>query len=115
MLCPNSEDPEWLRAWNGDPLDEVHYDDALWVYTICAFKEWKNCDVTRWNDPIINWLFLMGCPDWTGVDNRMVLGIQVMWFGTVVLSRVILLLHALEDKVPLPSLLFCCQRWLTLF
>ena len=80
-------------------LDEVHYDDALWVYTIRAFEEWKNHDVTRWNDPIIDWLFLMGCPDWTGVDNRMVSGIQVMRFGTVVLSWVIPLIHALEDNV----------------
>ena len=51
-------------------VDEVHYDDALWAYTICAFEEWKNRDVTRWNDPIIDRLFLMGCPDWTGVDNH---------------------------------------------
>ena len=97
-----------MKTWNEDPLDEVHYDDALWVYTIRAFKEWKNCDVTRWNDLIIDWLFLMGCPDWMGVDNCTVTGIQVMRFGMVVLSRVIPLIHALEDKMPLPSLLFCC-------
>ena len=107
-MRPNSEDPERLKVWNEDPLDEVHYDDALWVYTICAFEEWKNCDVTHWNNPIIDQLFLMGCPDWTGVDNHTVSGIQVMRFGTVVLSWVIPLIHALEDKVPLPSLLFRC-------
>ena len=110
-MHPNSEDPEQLRVWNEDPLDEIHYDDALWAYTIRAFEEWKNRDVTRWNDPIIDRLFLMGCLDWTGVDNRMVSGIQTMRFGMVVLSQVIPLIHALEDKVPFPSLLFCCQRW----
>ena len=89
-------------------MDKVHYNDALWAYTICAFEEWKNHDVTHWNNPIIDWLFLMGCPDWTGTDNRTITGIQVMQFGMVVLSRVIPLIHALEDKVPLPSLLFCC-------
>ena len=78
------------------------------AYTIHAFEEWKNHNVTHWNNPIIDQLFLMGCPDWTGVDNHMVLGIQVMRFGTVVLSQVIPLIHVLEDKVPLPSLLFCC-------
>ena len=70
-------------------MDEIHYDDALWAYTIRAFEEWKNRDVTRWNDPIIDQLFLMGCLDWTGVNNSMVSGIQVMQFGTVVLSWVI--------------------------
>ena len=73
-------------------------------YTIRAFEEWKSRDVARWNDPIIDQLFLMGCPDWTGVDNRMVSGIQTMRFGTVVLSRVIPLIHALENKVRLPYL-----------
>ena len=38
-------------------MDEVHYDDALWAYTIRAFEEWKNRDVNRWNDPIIDRLF----------------------------------------------------------
>ena len=90
-------------------MDEVHYNDALWVYTICAYEEWKNRDVTHWNDPIIDRLFLMGCPDWMGTDKRMITGIQVMRFGTVVLSRVIPLIHALEDKVPLPSLLFVAK------
>ena len=103
-MRPNSEDPERLKVWNEDPLDEVHYDDALWAYTIRAFEEWKNRDVARWNDPIIDRLFLMGCPDWTGVDNRTVAGIQTMRFGTVVLSRVIPLIHALEDKVRLSHL-----------
>ena len=107
-MRPNSEDPERLKVWNEDPLDEVHYDDTLWAYTIRAFEEWKNRDVTHWNDPIIDRLFLMGCPDWTGVDNCTVLGIQTMRFGMVVLLQVILLIHALEDKVPFPSLLFRC-------
>ena len=97
-----------MKTWNEDPLDEVHYNDALWVYTIHAFEEWKNRDITSWNDPIMDWLFLMGCPDWTGVDNCTVSGIQVMRFSMMVLLRVIPLIHALEDKVPLPSLLFCC-------
>ena len=101
LYCPNSEDPEQLKTWNKDPLDEVHHDNALWAYTMHAFEEWKNCNVTCWNDPIINQLFLMGCLDWTGTDNCMITGIQVMWFGVVVLSWVILLIYALEDKVHL--------------
>ena len=107
-MHPNSDNPEQLKTWNEDPLDEVHYNDALWAYTIRAFEEWKNRDVTRWNDPIIDQLFLMGCLDWTGTDNCMISGIQVTQFGMVVLLQVIPLIHALEDKVPLPSLLFHC-------
>src|SRR6202034_2300891 len=94
-----------LRTWNEDPFDEIHYDDALWAYTIRAFEEWKNRDVARWNDPIIDRLFLMGCPDWVGFDNRTVSGIQTMRYGVVVLSRIIPLIHRLEDMVRLPSLL----------
>ena len=75
-----------MKMWSEDPLDEAHYDDALWGYTICAFEEWKNRDVAQWNDPIIDWLFLMGCPDWMGVNNCTVSGVQTMRFGTVVLS-----------------------------
>ena len=45
---------------------------------------------------------LMGCPDWMGMDNCMIMGIQMMWFGTVVLLQVIPLIHALEDKVSPP-------------
>ena len=33
--------------WNKDPFDEVHFDDALWAYSIRAFEEWRNRDVNQ--------------------------------------------------------------------
>jgi hypothetical protein len=104
-LRPTSNSARLLEAWDEDPLDEVHYDDALWAYTIKAFEDWKARDVDHWNDPIIDRLFLMGGPDWHHPDAQTNAGIQTMRFGLVVLSRLQKLIHQLEDKVRLPSLL----------
>ena len=67
------------------PLDrvEVHFDDALWAYSIRAFEEWRNCDVNQWLDPVVDCLMLMGCPDWVNPDNWTASSIQPMWFVTV--------------------------------
>ena len=69
--------------WNEDPFIEIHFDDALWAYTIRAFEEWKNHDVDQWTDPIVDCLMLMGCPDWIDPDCCMSAGIQAMWFAMV--------------------------------
>ena len=73
--------------WNEDPFDEVHFDDALWAYSIRAFEEWRNRDVNQWMDPIVDRLMLMGCPDWVDPDNRTASSIQLMRFATVWGSR----------------------------
>ena len=73
--------------WNEDPFDEVHFDDALWAYSIRAFEEWRNHNVDQWMDPIVDCLMLMGCLDWVDPDNRTASSIQSMRFAMVWGSR----------------------------
>ena len=69
--------------WNEDPFNEIHYNDALWAYTIRAFEEWRNHNVDQWTDPIVNRLMLMGFPDWVDPDCCQLARIQAMQFVMV--------------------------------
>ena len=68
-------------------LDDCHFDDAIWGYTVCAFDDWKNRDPSRWNNPVLDNLFIMGSLDWIGENHRYAQSIQSMRFALVLGSR----------------------------
>ena len=61
-------------------LDDCHFDDAIWGYTVCAFDDWKNWDPSQWNDPVLDDLFIMGLLDWIGENHRYAQSILVRTF-----------------------------------
>ena len=94
-----------IDAWWSTTLDNCHFDDAIWGYTIRAFNDWKNWDLSRWNDPVLDDLFIMGLLDWIGENHRYAQSIQSMRFTLVLGSQLKMELVRLEDLVWLPSLL----------
>jgi hypothetical protein len=84
--CPNSDDFA-EDFWNADTLDECHFSDALWGYTVRVFKEFRNRDEGRWTDPVFNRLITMGCEDWRKADTRGPQAILAMRYSVALASR----------------------------
>jgi hypothetical protein len=105
--CPEGARPWNATEWNEDCFDELHYDDALWAYTIRAFEAWKNRDVDQWDDPVVDRLMLMGCPDWIDPNARMPASIQAMRFATVFGERLMQRIIKNEVEVRAPLYIFC--------
>ena len=67
--------PEERRAnWENDMANDLHHDDARWLWAVKAahsFVEWRGQGIM---DPVLHGLFSMGLFDWTGEDNRLTLG-----------------------------------------
>ena len=74
-----------VDAWRSTTLDNCHFDDALWGYTV--FDDWLNRDPSQWNDPVLDNLFIVGSLDWIGENYRYAQSIQSMWFALVLGSR----------------------------
>ena len=94
-----------VDAWRSTTLDNCHFDDAIWGYTVRAFDDWSNRDPSRWNDPVLDNLFIMGSLDWIGENHRYAQSIQSMWFALVLGSQLKMELVWLEDLVRPQSLL----------
>ena len=86
-------------------MDDCHFDDAIWGYTVRAFDDWQNWDPSQWNDPVFDNLVIMGSWDWIRENHRFQQSIQSMRFTLVLGSRLKMELMRLEDLVRLPSLL----------
>ena len=90
-----------IDAWKNETFDDLHYDNALWAYTIRAFEEWRNCNIRRWNNPVFNRLMIMGSEDWMGENHWHAQSIQAMRFVMVMGSRLKQEDIRIEEKVRL--------------
>ena len=71
-----------------------------------AFDNWKNQGPAQWQDPVLDWLVLMGTLNWAGFDHHhYTQSIQCMWYSFVLGPQLKLELMKLEDLVHPPSLL----------
>ena len=86
-------------------MDDCHFDDAIWGCTVRAFNDWQNQDPSRWNDPVLDDMFIMGSLDWIGENHRYQQSIQSIRFALVLGSWLKMELMRLEDLVWHPSLL----------
>ena len=59
---------QWFNEehWADDILNECHYNDHLWGYTICVMEELQTQDPTVFTDGVLYNLMQMGVMDWSG-------------------------------------------------
>jgi len=112
-LRPGDErlSPEQRRAnWENDMANDLHHDDALWLWAVKAahvFLEWRTKGIM---DPVLHGLFSMGLFDWTGEDNRLNQTTPAMRHATVM--GVKLFQRIVENDVKVCLFAFCnlCQK-----
>ena len=56
--------------WINDILNECHFDDHLWGYTIRVVEELCTHDLVVFTDGVLYNLMRMGVMDWTGENAR---------------------------------------------
>ena len=59
------------ERWVNDILNECHYNDRLWGYTIRVVEELRTRDPVVFTDGVLYNLMWMGIMDWTGENVRM--------------------------------------------
>ena len=77
-----------------DILNECHFDDRLWGYTIHVVEELHTCDLVVFTDGVLYNLMQMGVMDWTGVNARGNQSTQAMCLATALASRLIRITNA---------------------
>jgi hypothetical protein len=95
VLADNFDESIWHR----DTLGEAHHDDALWGFAVRAAEEFRLHSPQQWNDPVLHRLFLMGTRDWTNPDKRQPQATQGIRFATVMGSRLLPRILAIEGMV----------------
>ena len=101
--------PEERRAnWESDMANNLHHDDALWLWAVKAayvFLEWRG---KRIMDPVLHGLFSMGLFDWTGEDVRLNQTTPAMCHVTVM--GISLFRRIVENNVKVRLFAFCNLR-----
>jgi len=103
--------PEQQQAnWENDMANDLHHDDALWLWAVKAahvFVEWRTQGIM---DPVLHGLFSMGLFDWTGEDNRLNQTTPAMRHATVMGIK--LFQRIVENDVKVHLFAFCnlCQK-----
>jgi hypothetical protein len=85
--------------WKRDSFPELYNDDFLWA---SAAREWeilKKVPKSTINDPVLTRALDIGILDWTDENVRQVQSTQAMRHGTVVGSRLLAKIIALEQRV----------------
>ena len=87
---------QWFNKerWINDILNECHYDDRLWGYTIRVVEELCTHDPAVFTNGVLYNLMRMGVMDWTGENVRMNQSTQAMHLATVLASRLIRIANA---------------------
>ena len=80
--------------WINDILNECHFDDRLWGYTIRVVEELHTRDLVVFTDGVLYNLMQMGVMDWTGENARGNQSTQAMRLATVLASRLIQITNA---------------------
>ena len=82
------------ERWINDILNECHFDDHLWGYTIHVVEELHTRDPVVFTDRVLYNLMRMGVMDWTGENARGNQSTQAMRLATVLASRLIWITNA---------------------
>ena len=77
------------ECWINDILNECHYDDRLWGYTIHVVEELRTRDPVVFTNGVLYNLMRMGVMDWTGENARGNQSTQAMHLATALASRLI--------------------------
>ena len=77
------------ERWVNDILNECHFDDHLWGYTICVVEELHIRDPVVFTDGVLYNLMRMGVMDWTRENARGNQSTQAMRLATALASRLI--------------------------
>ena len=80
--------------WVNDILNECHFNDRLWGYTIRVVEELRTRDPAVFTDGVLFNLMRMGVMDWTGENNRGNQSTQAMRLATALASRLIRITNA---------------------
>ena len=80
--------------WANDILNECHFDDRLWGYTIRVIEELRTRDHAVFTDGVLFNLMRMGVNDWVGENSRGHQSTQAMRLATALTSRVIRITNA---------------------
>ena len=80
--------------WAEDILNECHFNDCLWGYTIRIAEELRTCDPTVFTNGVLFNLICMGMMDWTRENVRMNQSTQAMRSATALASRLIQITNA---------------------
>ena len=87
------------ERWVNDILNECHFNDRLWGYTIRVVEELRTCDPVVFTDGVLYNLMRMGVMDWTGENARGNQSTQAMRLATVLASRLIWITNANHTNV----------------
>ena len=82
------------ERWINDILNECHFDDHLWGYTIRVVEELRTRDPVVFTDGVLYNLMRMGVMDWTGENARGNQSTQAMRLATALASRLIQITNA---------------------
>ena len=82
------------ECWINDILNECHFDDHLWGYTICVVEELHTRDPVVFTDGVLYNLMRMGVMDWTGENARGNQSTQAMCLATALASHLIWITNA---------------------
>ena len=82
------------ERWINNILNECHFDDCLWGYTIHVVEELRTCDPVVFTDGVLYNLMRMGVMDWTGENARGNQSTQAMRLATALASRLIRITNA---------------------
>ena len=77
------------ERWANYILNECHYDDRLWGYTIRVVEELCTHDPVVFTDGVLFNLMLMGVNDWTGENVQGNQSTQAMRLATTLASCMI--------------------------
>ena len=82
------------ERWINDILNECHFDDRLWGYTIRVVEELRIQDPVVFKDGVLYNLMRMGVMDWTGENARGNQSTQAMCLATALASCLIRITNA---------------------
>jgi hypothetical protein len=85
--------------WKRDSFPELYSDDFLWASVAREWEILKKVPKEAINDPVLDRALKIGILDWTGENVRQHQATQAMRHGTVVGSRLLAKIIALEQRV----------------
>ena len=79
---------QWFNKerWANDILNECHYDDHLWGYTICVVEELHTHNPAIFTNGVLYNLMWMGVMDWDRENAWMNQSTQAMCLATALAS-----------------------------
>ena len=87
------------ECWINDILNECHFDNRLWGYTIHIVEELCTHDPVVFTDGVLYNHMRMGVMDWTGENAQDNQSTQAMHLATTLASRLIRITNADRTNV----------------